>query len=130
MGAPLGERKVTYWRIDESRTHCWVNLMQAAVWRRESAESNKQDIANQSMISGCPREVVWSGVDREEVRRYDAPRMASFLWINIWCARVPVQLFFLLARAQDVVIYGGLLLLLVRTDYIKGPIQSVNEGMS
>jgi hypothetical protein len=78
-GGSFGKRKVTYWRIDESRTHCRVNLMQAAVWRRESAEGNKQDIANQSMVSGCPRGVMWLGVDREEVRRSDAPRMASFL---------------------------------------------------
>jgi hypothetical protein len=35
FGGSFGERKATYWRIDESRTHCRVNLMQAAVWRRE-----------------------------------------------------------------------------------------------
>lgn len=108
-GVPLGERKATYWRINKSRTHCRVNLMQAAVWRRESAGGNEQDIANHSMISGCPRGVMWLGVDREEVRRSDAPRMASFLWMNIWVCTGTRPTFFLLARAPVVVIYGGLL---------------------
>lgn len=58
---------------------------------------------------------MWLGVDKEEMRRSNAPRMASFLWINIWaCTGTrPTSVFLARARVVAMVVYW---LLVVRTD--------------